>query len=312
MDTKKLLKLVIAVIITLASLWLLFQQISPSDILNTMQQIPLSLILIGFLLFTASLWVRAWRFQVLFQNALAFRPLFAVTCMHNILISLLPFRIGELSFPYLLKRRLTFTRALAVLAVGRIFDLIAMCVYFLIGLWVLLTVLPQDVRAAGKYAIWFTIAVLVALYVVLVHLKPFLAKRRGRHGMVTNRILAELHAVLDGIAVLKERGVLSQVIFSSALFWGLQFAWSWVVFRSMLHASFWGIVVGTTLPIVSTAIPIQGIAALGTFEVVWTLVFIALGVEKSVAIATGFAFHILSIVYAAVLGLWGAAAFGVG
>lgn len=306
MDRVNIVKLSLAALITAALFWLLFRQVSVAQVLETTARIPLWLMLVGFLLFALSHAVRAVRFRLLLQNSQPYRTVFAVTCMHNILLALLPFRLGELSFLYLLQRRgVRVTKSLAVLAVGRLFDVLAMCAYFLLGLWMLMDILPADIHAVGKYAMILIAALLVALYVAVAYASALL-KHWHANGKFTQMIAAKLREVAAAIGVLKQQHALWQVSVLSLAIWGLQFVWSWIVFRELLDANFWAIVVGTSLPIISTAIPIQGIAAFGTFEGVWAVVFIAFGIERTLAISSGFAFHILNILYAAILGVCGA------
>lgn len=310
MSTKRLLQLTITLVITALLLWLLLREVSVAQIAGTIRQLPLGLLVLGFALFAASHLVRALRFRMLLRNAQPYRIVLAVTCIHNILLALLPFRLGELSFPYLFQRKkIPFTKSLAALAVGRLFDLFSLTAYFLVGLWMLLDVLPENIRGLGKYAIALAVVLIFGTYLTLVHLKPLLRNIRTRKGKFWHTVLQKFHELLDGIAVLKEQHALWQVFLMSLVIWGLQFLWSWMVFREMLNANFWGVVVGTSVPIISTAIPIQGLASFGTFEGVWALVFLAFGVEKALAIASGFAFHLISIVYAAVLGALGGMVF---
>ena len=52
-------------------------------------------------------------------------------------------------------------------------------------------------------------------------------------------------------------------------------------------------------------IPIQGIAGFGTQEGFWVFAFVPLGVSLDKAISSGFAFHIVMIMYFLILGVYG-------
>ena len=154
MKVKRLLQLSVTLAITVLLLWLLLREVSPTQIAATIRQLPVGLLVFGFAIFTASHLVRALRFRLLLRNAQPYTTVLSVTCIHNLLLALLPFRLGELSFPYLFQRRkVPFTKSLAALAVGRLFDLFSLTIYFLIGLWLLLDVLPENIRGLGKDAV---------------------------------------------------------------------------------------------------------------------------------------------------------------
>ncbi len=70
-----------------------------------------------------------------------------------------------------------------------------------------------------------------------------------------------------------------------------------------IHLNLWAIFTGATFVVFATLLPVQGIAGFGTIEGTWTVVFLLLGVEKELAITSGFGFHIVRLTYATILGV---------
>jgi len=60
---------------------------------------------------------------------------------------------------------------------------------------------------------------------------------------------------------------------------------------------------GTAFTKLTSVLPIYGIGGFGTTEGFWSLGFVALGVEKTTAIVTGFVYHIFSILYTLIVGI---------
>ena len=85
----------------------------------------LALALLGFVAGTA---LRAYRFKLLASSEIdaPLRPFFRVTAAHQLLLMLLPFRAGELSYPVLLRQQLQrpIARGAGDLVVARLLDLV--------------------------------------------------------------------------------------------------------------------------------------------------------------------------------------------
>jgi len=65
------------------------------------------------------------------------------------------------------------------------------------------------------------------------------------------------------------------------------------------------VILGGTFILLTTVLPIQGVAGFGTTETIWTLVFVPLGLSVDQAIVSGFCYHIVIILYFAILGIYG-------
>ena len=93
--------------------------------LRSMNAALLALALLGFVAGTT---LRAYRFKLLASSEVdaPLRPFFRVTATHQLLLMLLPFRAGELSYPVLLRQQLQrpIARGAGDLVVARLLDLV--------------------------------------------------------------------------------------------------------------------------------------------------------------------------------------------
>ena len=124
---------IFAIIITILLLALLFTQIDLADVITTLKNINPIYLIVGFILYTCSYFLRALRFHFLLNKEVSFKDLFDITCVHNMMNNLLPARTGELSYIYLLKtgQNKTTGEGLATLIIARIFDFIIISNLFL-------------------------------------------------------------------------------------------------------------------------------------------------------------------------------------
>ncbi|MBI1969288.1 flippase-like domain-containing protein [Candidatus Woesearchaeota archaeon] len=311
MELRKVGKLALALLISLVLLWLIFQQIQPTDIVAVYQQIPLSLIVSGFFLFGISHLIRTFRFQYLLGRKISFHDLFAVVCMHNILLALLPFRMGEFSIPYFLKKRnIKVTESLGMLAVGRIFDILAIILLFFFSLLMVWNELPAFLQGMRLYALILFVLLVLFIYFTVSHLQPLLRKWNNNQRTRTVALLLEkAHEIAESFQILRKQHGITIVFCYTIIIWILQFTWTYIVFSALLQSNLWIIIIGSALPILATAIPIQGVGNFGTWEGVWGVTFMAFGLEQTLAFASGFVFHILNILYALGMALYGLVVF---
>jgi len=111
---------------------------------------------LAIVLVTLSYLVRAWRFQTLLKpwyRSLQYQEMLRTTLLHNFFNNIIPMRLGELTFPALLKKRLGIPviQGLGTLALIRTLDLILMATLFavvitLLGLdWLQFKLSPSDI-----------------------------------------------------------------------------------------------------------------------------------------------------------------------
>jgi uncharacterized protein (TIRG00374 family) len=305
-------KVAFGLAVTVLLAWLLVREIGAAAVVDSLRKADLAWAAVAFCCYVACYLFRAVRFSVMLQHKLSFTCLFSVVCLHNLLTSLLPFRSGELSYPYMLSRRgIGAGEGIATLVLARIFDFISIAIAFLIAMS-FLPALPPLVQGS----IW-TISIFLAALVAACLLSVFAAgifvsamKRMVPKSLQRHKAgiwaWKKLREVVAAAKALRGKMIL-KVMLSSAGIWVFQFLIYGALLKSIgIQLGFAGLVVTVTLVSLASAIPIQGLAGIGTNEAYWTAVLMALGIEKGPAIAAAFAQHFFVIVFYVILGLLGA------
>ena len=128
-------KAILSIIITVVLVWFLLSQVEVQEIVTSLKDVPPHLVLIGFFFYALSYLFRALRFRVLLQKAIGLGTLFNIVAVHTMWTNLLPFRTGELSYLYLLKKKGgvgSYLTGVPSLVLARVFDLVAISVLFII------------------------------------------------------------------------------------------------------------------------------------------------------------------------------------
>ena len=304
----------IAVIITIVLVVLLFTQINIGDVITTLKNINPIYLIAGFILYTCSYIFRAWRFHILLNKEVSIKDLFHIECVHNMMNNLLPARTGELSYVYLLKKvnKRTTGEGIATLVVARIFDFIAIALLFFIAIFTV-----KDVPPIIKDALW-----MIALFFLILFIMLSMILYRGRSFVnLMNAIIKSIHLEKIGISLyclkkgfetadclekIKVKNNIRPMVAFSILIWGLNYAMGYLVLIGMnISLPIQVIVLGMTFTLLSTTLPINGVSGFGTNEGFWTLAFVPLGMSVQIAIISGFAYHIILIIYFMVLGAVG-------
>ena len=263
----------------------------------------------ALVVFAVSIWLRAWRWQLLFDPRRR-PPLGAVTTA--LLISyffnnLLPARAGEAARVVALRREAGTPRVetLATVVIERVFDVISLlAMFFTAALW-----LPRVSWLRGA-AILGGVAALALIALV------FVVSRYRERGVATllrplrriRRIPAERidHAVGNltrGTAALHRPRVAGAAFLVTVLSWAVMAASFWILMRAFaLHLGPGaGLLVVVTINL--TMILPSSPAGLGLFEAATVVALHAYAVPQSDALSYGLALHVMNFVPFVVVGL---------
>jgi len=309
-----------AFVVTAALLALLFSHVELSDLLATLKSIEPRYILLGLGAYASCYLFRALRFYVLLNKEVGVADLFAIVCVHNMVNGIMPARTGELSYIYLLKKihKKSLADGAATLVLARMMDLISISILFFAAV-VLAGDLPGMISGLLS-AIALSAAVVVLAFFALViggrssvEALDGMARRLNLDRMhVISRSINGLREAEGRIEASRNRNVLFLVITISLGIWISQYLMYYILLRGLgLELTFVLIVLGTTFAIFTSIAPIPSIGSFGVYEGLWAISFVAIGLPKETAIATGFAIHIIFILYFIFLGLIGFACIGV-
>jgi len=305
---------ILTLIITVILVALLFTQIDLKDVITTLQNINPIYLLAGFMVYTCSYFFRAWRFHILLNREVGLKDLFDIECVHNAVNNLLPARTGELSYVYLLKRinNKTTGEGIATLVVARIFDLIALIILFFIATFLIIAI-PKIILDALWIIAIFAFFLLIILVLILTRGEKFVTgvqnvvrKLHCENNRGVNYLIRKGFETVESLDKIQMKKSFAALIASSLLIWGFNY---FIVYLLMIGMNFQIsillVILGGTFILLTTVLPIQGIAGFGTTETIWTLVFVPLGLSLDQAIISGFCYHIVIILYFMILGIYG-------
>lgn len=166
-------------------------------------------------------------------------------------------------------------------------------------------------------ALWiiafFAIFLLIVLVLLLTKGKKFVSgvqktaeRLHWEKNPVIHYLIRKGFETVDSLDKIQMKKSIGPLMISSLLIWGFNYVVIYLLMRGMnFQISILLVVLGGTFILLTTVLPIQGIAGFGTTETIWTLVFVPLGLSLDQAIISGFCYHIVIILYFTILGLYG-------
>jgi len=313
---KKNQALITAAAITAVLLYLLLSQIDSCEIISTIKDIDTAHLISGFILYLLCNIFRALRFHLLLNREIKLFALFNLVCIYNMMNNLAPMRTGELSYVYMLKKlhnKSAITGA-STLILSRIFDFIAIGTLFLASAWMIgerLGGLKSALISVSVFTILCFFLLLILFYGGEWLFKSF-SYVLPRTGLGSNATAISLVLRLKETALAMQRlrnaKVALLALAFSFLIWGANFSAVFLVIKGMnFDIPMPIIVMGSTFTVLSTLLPIYGIAGLGTSQGLWTLVFLPLGIPLDQAIISAFGYYIVQMIYYLLLGFYGLA-----
>ncbi len=306
-------KAALGLLITLALFRLLFEFIDVDDLRALSARLRWGPWLLGAGLWMGVYAARTARFRLLAPGTPR-GTMFWITAVHTVLIRLLPFRTGELSYGILVKRAGTagLGESLLGLLLLRIMDATTVVVVFSVTL----------LAWGGSYLGDRTTGIAVATGAAALGVLGILALPRLLRGTLgaTRRIACALglsearlaRLALDRGAVAVEavaaidRPTLARLGLISLVQWMLTFA----AFYAILSGFSTPVgpaqtILGATASVVSGFLPIGGIGTFGTLEAGWSLGFVLVGLDRATAVATAFGVSLSTLAWSVPPGLLG-------
>jgi uncharacterized protein (TIRG00374 family) len=266
----------------------------------------------GLLIYALSYFFRALRFHFLLNRMVGVKDLFCITCVHNLVNSILPARAGELSYIYLLKKNHNrpVEEGIATLIESRVFDMIAISFLFFSSI-----AFAQDLPELISDAMWAIALFTAFLLVLLVSISRCnIITHAMRNAAVFLNLgkspafgilLEKIDNVAKIFACMNLNKFLLCVLISIAC-WLAAYSVVYLLLVAMgIKLPLGTALLASTFSLLTTILPIQGIGGFGTMEGGWTIGFMLFGMSKDLAIISGFGVHIITIFYFLVLGVIG-------
>jgi hypothetical protein len=261
-------------------------------------QAKLAPLLAAFALTALVQWLRAWRFAVLSSGRLTLPdlPMFAITLKLGFLNFVLPFRLGELGYPALMRQQYGhgLLRSAGVLVLARLFDL-ATVLAILGGAAAIFYPTP-----VGRLGLMLGALLCAAAPLALVPLRQALAalllRLSRRSGEEVDRTAGSaIPASGQGAAVLA-------VLLGFALWLLFGLAAVLVAQAVVDSVSAAAAMLGAAAGNLAFALPVNGIAGLGPAQAAWVLATTWAGVPQPDAVVSALALHAVVLSNALLLG----------
>jgi len=306
---KNLYRFVLSLAISGILLVFLFRYIDTGALKDLFLHLYIPALLVYFGLLVCGTIFSPWRYKLMLPGvSIGFFGLAGVTMIRNLFVDFLPARIGELSFIWVLNKRYKVAVELGGSAfIGAfVFDLIALFPLLVVAIGLS----PLHAQETGKWLMVLFTGAFVFLGVVIIFAKRilpvFIGWARSPGLMTFMKRVHFVHVIYEKVVetaeqlvLLSERGIggrlfllslgvrLSKYISLFFLFYAVVKSLG-ITFRDL---NLFTIFSGTAFTEVSSLLPIQGLAGVGTWEATWAAVFVFFGFTRQTAILSGIGVH---------------------
>jgi uncharacterized protein (TIRG00374 family) len=266
---------------------------------------------VGYLI---AILVRAFRFKWLIHSReIPLLELFKISVLYHLALMVLPSKLGELSYPYLLNKssRMSITEGMASLIASRVYDFFTFIIIFLFA--------SMGFQSFFKINLFFIIllsVILIGLILLLFfhmgNILKYFSKAVGgisrwigfKESPSSQWIQRKIHKTAEDFYAIKARKTYFPVTVATLISWIMIFWMFYAFLRGFgIEVSFLKGIFGSAIGVIANALPISGIGNWGTLEVGWAAGFLIVGLSKEKAIASGFGVHILIFMISSVLGI---------
>jgi glycosyltransferase 2 family protein len=304
------------IVIGLAVLALLLSRLNTGDLRDLWARARPAWLLVGLGCYALMQVVRGWRLHTLTRGALPAVRLAAISCIQNLLLTLLPMRSGEISFVALLAReeRVGVAWATKILVAVRLLDLAVVLGLFLVAVGVP-GVVPPVVRATA-----LPVAGLLMLVIGMLMwpqtlgrlLRPPVMWLTSRRPVARLRGAEKLRTGLEHAVTIADpehfRRSLPLLWLQSLLLWALAMGLNYSVAAALgTGLSLLAVMYFATVLIVSSVLPIHGLGGYGPHDAIGAALLVSLGLPAQTAIAIELSWRTATVLTTAVLGAIGAA-----
>ncbi len=298
-------------IIGFVLLYFLLQQIQLSELYHLILTVQPQYLLLGALVYLCKASIRAIR--LLRINNLPNKDwirAFRLTLATSLASQVFPFKLGEFTYIYLLKKdqRLSVTEGISSLLVTRIWDMMAISVLF-VAFTIFIGFFPT--MSVYFYAILIFLCALLFCTIALIALSHSATRFVHYSELLKTRIPIPIFIrILEGIRRvihilggyrLREYG---EWIVWALLEWGINYiAYHILMLGIGLNPSFFATVTAVSFAALANVLPINSFGSFGIQEAGWATGLVALGYQQTVAITSGFATHLLTLMFIAISGV---------
>jgi uncharacterized protein (TIRG00374 family) len=300
MSRSLLTKVGLSTLVAAVFLFLAFRNVPVADLKTALARFDARWLIPAFAISLTLQVFRAWRWQLELRplQRIALGQLWVVTSVAYMAINLLPVRLGEVVRPWLLSRRahVTFSNVVGNLVVEKTMDSVVILFYILVGL-LTTTNLPPWVRRGAVLPAVGAAAIVILVLLLWWKGEPFVDRWMAR--ALPQRLAQGLNrgtrALLDGMRILPNAGLLAAVFLVSLGLWFLPILSSYLIIRAFgFHAPFNAALIVFIFVGFGTALP-NAPGMIGTFQWACVLALDLFGVSKPDALAYGLVLNAIQL-----------------
>lgn len=304
-----LLQVISSLIITAVLFIILFSYISGEETLKAVSKINFLLIVFSVAMLLLIYFFRSLQLYIFFSKKIPVSFLYLITTIHTFFVQVIPFRLGELSFIYLIgkTKKVTSMDTIVVLGSARVFDISIVSIFFVISLLCMKKIPP------ALSSPWLYIPLLGALLMIIIffffvnHIFSFIHQRAHFFSQTwILKAIEKLESILLFLQTFQHKKTIFKLFILSIFIWVTYYCMLIILYRSM------GILLPleTFIFIISSVnlfaiIPLQGIAGLGNVEFSWVFLLGLFGIDNLFALKTAFIVHIISLIGVVSVGVIG-------
>ena len=294
----------------LAVLFFLLKQIDFRNLVDLIFKIKPEYLLLGGILYLCKGLLRAFRFKRANQDyPLPFLKMLRLTFASSLASQVLPLKLGELTYVYLLKRdnRASISHGLSSLMIMRLIDLLAVSLLFII--FTITVQVPAGLTVYFNSILGFmALLLLIILFVIFISARDQVIIQFLTHFTLVEKIMLLKKGVNWLAHFLMD---LKQYRWKQYLEWTALACAEWLVNFTVFYALLIGLgltptwfetIVSVTFSVLASVLPINSFGNFGTQEAGWSTGLVLLGYTRESAIASGFATHLITLGYFLVFG----------
>lgn len=304
----RVLLLLIGAGIGVALLVLLLRSVNPSQLGTDFAQADYRFLLLAIIPWLAALILKVPRWSLLYgPDAPGWPTLFAAMNVGYAINTLLPARLGEVVRAYWVRdrARVSMVRSLSTIALERVTDGVAV---------VIMVVVTAPTVAFPRALLGPSLTLGAVFIAVLAGMSVLALSSAGSDGRIARflraleqgrfaRMVGMITQVFAGLHALRSRRSIALLVLYTVLIWTSNVMLSWVALRAFhLAVPFPAAILLTAVLNLGMAVP-SSPGYVGVYEYLMVLTLSLYGIAHTPALAAAFAYHVISFVPIAIIGL---------
>lgn len=309
---KKVNSVILSIVFTILILYLLFQYVSLEAIWINITKVSIKFVVIAFFFHLGAYFARGGLLYFFLKDyKVNYFWILSAHFIQNFFVHLIPASLGELSFPFLIRKRIPYSNSLSSLILTKLIITLSIVIGF-IGSGIL--IFREKIFYVFQYP-WKLVLISVISCIVLV-LFWFISKAilKYKDSIKSKLIKKAIDFIIQTFLALKID--LKKIKSPASLILVILLAISSIVFISMFYLyilkglnvelNIVEIVFISSIGIAFMILPLKSIGGFGTTEGSWAIGMILLGFPERIGILSGFVIHIYALINVIIIFLLGA------